>query len=152
MQLSPHFTLHEMCRSQLASRMGLDNTADNAAIENMARLCVHVLEPLRAHFNRPIYPSSGYRSAALNSALGGAARSQHCRGQAVDFDIAAVPHHRVAAWIVANLTFDQLIVEYPQADNDEAGWLHISYVIQGDRKQTLTKTQNGYKRGFPVFW
>ncbi len=152
MNLSPHFTLHEMCRSQLASRMQLDNTPDSVAIENMKWLCERILEPLRAQFCRPIYPSSGYRSAALNRALGGAAGSQHCRGEAVDFGIAHVAHHRVAAWSAENLIFDQLIVEYPQADNEEAGWLHISYVKQGNRKQTLTKTESGYRVGFPLFW
>lgn len=152
MKLSPHFTLSEMCKSQMASRHDICNQPDDAAIDALSRLCAAILEPVRVHFGVPIIPSSGYRSAALNRALGGAPNSQHIKGEAVDFEIAGIAHPIIAAWVRDELDFDQLIVEYPQADNVSAGWLHISYCERCNRRETLTKTQNGYHRGFPLFW
>lgn len=152
MRLSPHFSLHEMCRSQLASRLAIDNRPDAAAVSCMRVLCTQVLEPIRAHVKRPFSPSSGFRCRALNRALGSQDTSQHCLGQAVDVDILDLGRQDLAQWIVASLAFDQLIIEYPQADNVAAGWLHISFVTGGNRNETLTKTPAGYHRGFPAFW
>ena len=152
MKLSPHFTLTEMCKWQLAARRHIANQPDSAAIAAMRHLCAAILEPVRSHFNVPIIPSGGYRSFALNRALGGAADSQHCKGEAVDFEIAGVPHAEIAVWLARELHFDQLIVEYPQADCVSAGWLHVSYAQGRNRRQTLTKTRNGYSLGFPPFW
>ena len=152
MNLSPHFTLTEMCKSQLAIRRRIANHPDAAAIIAMRHLCQAILEPVRAQFGIPIIPSSGYRSPRLNRALGGSRISQHCKGEAVDFEIAGVTQMRLAGWIEANLAYDQLIVEYPKADCVSAGWLHVSYARGRNRKQTLTKTQTGYSPGFPPFW
>ena len=152
MNLSPHFTLTEMCKSQLAIRRRIANQPDAAAIIAMRHLCQAILEPVRAQFGVPIMPSSGYRSLRLNRALGGSRTSQHCKGEAVDFEIAGVTQMRLAGWIEANLAYDQLIVEYPQAECVSAGWLHVSYARDRNRKQTLTKTQTGYSPGFPPFW
>ena len=152
MNLSPHFTLTEMCKSQLAIRRRIANQPHAAAIIAMRHLCQAILEPVRAPFCVPIMPSSGYRSLRLNRALGGSRTSQHCKGEAVDFEIAGVTQMRLAGWIEANLAYDQIIVEYPQAECVSAGWLHVSYARDRNRKQTLTKTQTGYSPGFPPFW
>lgn len=152
MKLSPHFTLDEMCKSQLAVRNNIANQPDASAIAAMQRLAKAILEPVRAHFGAPIIPSSGFRSAALNKVLGGAHHSQHCKGEAVDFEIAGIPHVEIALWILRELDFDQLILEYPQADCVRAGWLHVSYAHGRNRRETLTKIHNGYFSGFPRFW
>lgn len=152
MKLSPHFTLAEMCKSQLASRRGIANQPDAAAIDAMRRLCDAVLEPLRGHFGVPIIPSSGYRSSALNHALRASLNSQHCKREAVDFEIAGITQSQIARWIVQELAFDQFIIEYPQADNVSAGWLHISYCEGRNRTEILTKTRSGHSPGFPPFW
>lgn len=152
MKLSPHFTLTEMCKSQMAVRHHIANQPSAAAIAAMQALCHAILEPVRVHFGVPIIPSSGYRSVALNRALGGSADSQHCRGEAVDFEIAGVPHADIASWMARELDFDQLIMEYPQADNVSAGWLHVSHVVGRNRNETLTKTKAGFTPGFPPFW
>ena len=152
MKLSPHFTSDEMCKSQLAVRNNIANQPDTAAIAAMQRLAEAILEPVRAYVGAPITPSSGFRSAALNKVLGGAYHSQHCKGEAVDFAIAGISHAEIALWIQRELDFDQLIVEYPQADCVRSGWLHVSYAHGRNRKDTLTKTHNGYSSGFPTFW
>ena len=53
MQLSKHFTLKEMTKSMTATRKGIDNTPGPGEIKNLGDLCYEVLEPLRAHFDKP---------------------------------------------------------------------------------------------------
>ena len=65
MQLSKHFTLKEMTKSMTAQRRGIDNTPGAGEIKSLGDLCYEVLEPLRAHFDKPVTITSGYRSEAL---------------------------------------------------------------------------------------
>lgn len=147
MRLSDHFTLGELVRSQLAARRGIDNRPCARDVENLKRLCEGVLEPVRAHFRMPFSPSSGYRSPALNRTLGGSARSQHMRGEAADFGIPGVSNIALAQWIRDSLDFDQLILEYPDADDPHAGWVHCSVTAAGNRGEVLTCTRDGTAPG-----
>jgi len=136
MRLSKNFTLGELTRSQRALRLGMDNTPPDFAIENLQRLVTHVLQPVRDHFGA-VAVSSGYRSAGVNAAEGGALNSQHLLGEAVDFEVPGVPNMDVCEWIRDNLQFDQLIAEYLKKDDPAAGWIHVSY-SQNLRKQVLS--------------
>ncbi|MBH9537889.1 D-Ala-D-Ala carboxypeptidase family metallohydrolase [Novosphingopyxis sp. YJ-S2-01] len=132
MKLSEHFTLAEMTASQVAARQGIDNSAGPDEIAALRRLCERVLEPVRRHFDRPVIISSGYRSPALNRAIGGSAASQHSLGEAADFTIPGVPNIEVARWMETHLNYDQLIYEF-----GPAGWIHVSY-RQPFRNQELS--------------
>ena len=77
MQLSKHFTLREMTNSMTAQRKGIDNTPGPGEIKNLGDLCYEVLEPLRAHFDKAVTITSGYRSEALCEAIGSKKTSQH---------------------------------------------------------------------------
>lgn len=129
MTLTPHFTLAEMTRSATASRKGIRNVPGQAETAALKALCVNVLEPVRAHFGRPVIVTSGYRSPRLNVAVGGSASSQHCRGEAADFTVAGILNMAVCHWIRTNLKFDQLIYEF-----GESGWVHCSWSprLRGD--------------------
>lgn len=147
MRLSPHFTLHELTRSQLAARHGLDNTPDDAAVRALRLLADEILEPVRAAFGRPFSPTSGYRSLALNRRLGSKDSSQHCKGEAVDFEIPGIPNGQVARWVRDHLTFDQLILEFYTPTVPASGWVHCSLKQGGNRRQVLTINQSGVERG-----
>ncbi len=151
MRLSAHFFLHELTRSQLAARHGLENYPDSVVIDNLTALCREALEPLRRHFGRPIHPTSGYRSRAVNRLLGSSDNSQHCRGEAVDFEIAGIANIDVATHIEAHMRFDQLILEYPQANRPQAGWIHLSFTRGRNRRSVLTRLKSGYRQGLPPF-
>ena len=84
MNLSEHFTLEEMLRSETAAKKHIENRINAEEVNNLVRLCEAVLEPLRAHFGQPIRINSGFRCRALNAAVGGAANSYHTKGRAVD--------------------------------------------------------------------
>ena len=131
MQLSPHFTLAEMTQSQTASRRGIRNVPGDAEIRALTLLCEKVLEPVRAHFGKPVIVTSGYRSPRLNTAIGGSANSQHCKGEAADIIIPGVHVLDVAQWIQRNLRYDQLIYEFGR-------WVHVSYRFGRLRNQDLT--------------
>ena len=150
MQLSKHFTLSEMTRSMTAQRKGIDNIPGSAEIKSLGDLCYEVLEPLRAHFDKPVTITSGYRSEALCEAIGSKKTSQHAKGQAVDLEIFGVPNIQTAYWLQNNVDFDQCILEFYKPDDGSAGWIHASYNEQGsNRKQILTFDGKKYSEGLP---
>ena len=132
MKLSKNLSLAEVTKSVTAKRLGIDNTPDEWVTENLKSIAEHVFQPLRNHFGRPIYVSSGYRSADLNRAIGGSIRSQHVEGRALDLDadvFGRVTNSEIFRWILNNITFDQLIWEFGDENNPD--WVHVSYVHDG---------------------
>ncbi len=138
MQLTEHFSLTELTRSNTAARRGLDNTPPDWVVANL-RLVAHALELVRSHYGRPVRVFSGYRSEAVNRAVGGSKTSAHKFGLAADFIIPGVPVVEVCRWIERNVTgFDQLIYEF-----GPGGWVHLGL---GDgrrplRQQSLSATK-----------
>lgn len=111
MNLSTHFTLSELTKSQDAIRRGIDNTPTGSDINNLILVCENILEPVRKHYRIPFSPSSGYRSIALNESVGGGNTSQHCFGQAVDFEVPGISNFELASLVAQNLSLDQLILK-----------------------------------------
>ena len=74
MKLSKNLSL-QSDQSTTAKRLGIDNTPDEWVTET--EKLQSIFQPLRDHFGRPIFVSSGYRSPDLNVAIGGSKRSQH---------------------------------------------------------------------------
>jgi putative chitinase len=155
MQLSEHFKLNEFTKSETAIRKRIDNTPGPAHASNLQKVCEKILEPVRKHYNKPVRINSGYRGAALNAAVGGSSKSQHCNGEAVDFEIDGLPNPDLAKWVSQNCEFDQIILEfYDPKEGPNSGWVHASYSEGKNRKQILTAVSvNGktvYKPGFVV--
>ena len=155
MQLSEHFNLKEFTKSETAIRKRIDNTPNSVHATNLKAVCEKILEPVRNHFQKPVRINSGYRGPALNSAVGGSSKSQHCNGEAVDFEIDGLANPELAKWVAANCEFDQIILEfYDPKEGPNSGWVHASYSAGKNRKQKLTAvTENGktvYKPGFVV--
>jgi hypothetical protein len=154
--LSQHFSLKEMTRSETATRKGIDNTPNATHLANLQLLCQNILEPVRNHFKKPIQINSAYRGPKLNAAVGGSAKSQHCNGEAVDFEIDGMSNYELAKWVAQNLNFDQIILEfYDPKEGPNSGWVHCSYSSSGkQRKSILTATKvkgkTVYKPGFVV--
>lgn len=145
MQISEHFTLAELTRSQTAQRKGIGNMPTPEHVRNLELLCKEVLEPLRKLYGKPIRISSGYRSAALNKLVGGSAASHHCSGMAVDIDQgSAAENMRIFNLLKAYGTFTQLIFEFGTL---EAGpdWVHVSYESDDLKREILRALKNGNK-------
>lgn len=143
--LSRSFHLSEFVKSDTALRLGLDNTPGPREIEALRLLCVHVLQPVRDYFARPVIMSSGYRGPALNRAVRGSPTSQHCKGEAGDFEIPGLSNYEVARWMERNLNYDQLILEFYTRGQPNSGWIHASYRAGRLRNQELTAVSTGGK-------
>jgi len=87
MKLSNNFSLSEFTDSNTAERRGIDNSPTAEHIHNMVALCENVLQPLRERIGKSIRVSSGYRSEALNDAIGGSKTSEHSKGMAADIKL-----------------------------------------------------------------
>ena len=148
MNLSRNFTLEEMEKSSTGIRLGIKNKAGAGEIKNLGDLCYEVLEPVRAKFDKPVTITSGYRSPELSEAIGSKATSQHCSGEAVDFEIAGVSNLQVALWLTNNVNFDQCILEFWTGEAS-SGWIHVSYKDGSNRKQVLTYDGKSYTNGLP---
>jgi zinc D-Ala-D-Ala carboxypeptidase len=142
-KLSEHFSLSEMIESQEGARRGLDNTPSAAVIDNLLRVC-GVLESIRAATDRPVRVSSGYRSPAINAAVGGAAKSMHVEGLAADINVPGMTPKELATLIAGlKLPLDQIILEYDS-------WVHIGLTKRTDapRHELLTiRKGTGYLQG-----
>jgi zinc D-Ala-D-Ala carboxypeptidase len=133
MQLSEHFTLEELTRSEVAERKGLDNTPNASEIANLTRLAA-LLEEVRSLLNKPIMLNSGFRSKAVNDSVGSKDSSQHRIGCAADIRVPGMtPKQVVEAVIASDIGYDQIIEEF-------SSWTHISVpntIETKPRKQAL---------------
>lgn len=140
-QLTTNFSLHELTKSETALRMGFDNTPGEAETEALRLLCEKVLQPVRDHFGKGVKVNSGYRSPESNAAVGGSKTSDHCKGQAADIEIPGVANADLAQWIMDNLDYTQLILEFYTPGIPDSGWVHVSYDPNNLKKQELTATK-----------
>lgn len=82
-QISPHFFLSELIRSDTARAQGLYQVPTPIVVERLRELCVDLLEPIRAEVG-PLRVTSGYRRPGVNAAVGGSSTSAHLTGWAAD--------------------------------------------------------------------
>jgi hypothetical protein len=131
MNLTEHFTLEELTHTD---HRELDNTPNDAELENLKRLA-EFLEDLKVVLGgKPIMVNSAFRSKAVNDAVGSKDTSQHRIGCAADIRVPSMtPDQVVKAVIASDLGFDQVIREFDR-------WTHISVPNQAGgspRKQAL---------------
>lgn len=133
-QITKHFSLAELTRSQTAIRHGIQNVPDAESLRNLHRLA-ELLEQVRSALGNPVHVLSGYRSPVINKLVGGSPTSQHRYGLAADFVAPAFgsPYEIVKKLEKAGIKFDQIIHEFGQ-------WVHIG-IAQDEgknRQQVLT--------------
>ena len=147
MNLSYHLTLEEATKSATAIRKGIFNLPVDEHLAALVNAANKVFEPIRNYFNVPIGISSGYRSDALNEAIGGSKRSQHSKGEALDIDAdiyGGITNKQIFDFVKDNLEFDQLIWEF--GTDNEPNWVHVSIKHFGEqRKQILRASRVGGK-------
>ena len=135
--ISKNFTLEELCASETAKAKDIRNNPGQTDIINLCALVHNVLQPLRNWWGRPIKIGSGFRSLALNNAVGGVRNSQHMRGEAADLCIDGdlKQGREWFNWIKNHCDFDQLIWEH---NAKGSYWVHVSYRADGkNRKQVI---------------
>lgn len=125
MKLTPHFSLAELTASSTARRLGLDNTPTPEALQRLT-LTAAMLERVRAHLSVPVIVTSGYRSRAVNTAVGGVTSSDHATGSAADIVAPkfGAPHAvaKALAPHISALGIGQIIYESVGGKQ----WVHLS--------------------------
>lgn len=155
--LSPHFCLLEFTESLTASKYGIDNTPPPEVTDNLRRLCLGTLEPLREALGLPVIITSGYRCKALNDIISHHSnRSQHMKGQAADFYVGWSAPLGGRGQAVDNkpssrerlIKAFRLILTSEEIDYDQLilypTFIHVSYVSQNlNRHCIMTAEGNG---------
>ena len=139
MNLSPHFTLEELTHSNIAARLGIDNTPTVEVIDNLKFLAER-LENVRSILCCPMLINSGFRSHVLNDHLGSKRTSQHITGNAVDFIAPSFgnPESIVKAIVESDIEYDQVILEFNK-------WVHLSFTKSTPRKKSLIIDKKGVR-------
>ena len=137
--ISEHISYKEGVYSTTALRRDIDNTPNDEQLKNMETLAEKIFEPLRKYVSGPIKINSFFRSAKLNTAIGGSTTSQHCKGQAMDIDdtFGKATNAEMYHYIKENLDFDQMIWEF--GDDDNPNWVHVSYVSPEKNRKVCLK-------------
>ena len=133
-----YFTIKELTRSATANSQGIDNTPTPEIRAKLETLITGCLDPIRHIYGHPIIVSSGYRSQALNAAVGGVANSQHTKGEAAD--LVPASGGSLAGIFRAAVQFgnyDQLIIE----QSGKSKWVHVSYT--GTPRRRILAYKNG---------
>jgi hypothetical protein len=129
-QLTPNFTLEELTHTDHREFDNIPTTAEKCiidgkevlvnAVANLPRLA-NFLEQLKIILGgKPIMVNSGFRSEAVNNAVGSSNKSDHRRGCAADIRVPGMtPDEVVKAIIASNLQYQQVIREFDR-------WTHVS--------------------------
>lgn len=138
-RISSRISYKEGVYSITADRKGIENIPNEKQLANMKMIAEKVFEPLRTWVSGPIKVNSFFRSVKLNRAIGGSAKSQHCKGQAIDIDdtFGQVSNAEMYRWIKENLNFDQMIWEF--GDDKNPNWVHVSYVSEDENRNRCLK-------------
>ena len=142
MQLTDHFTLHELTHSDTATRLDIDNTPNDVQLANLMKLA-EGLELVRTKLNgHAIRVSSGFRSMDLNRALRSKDTSYHTYGLAADFSCPGFGdvHDVMRTLVRSSIEFDQLILEF-------GIWIHVAFPKGTDkpRRQMLSIGKSGVR-------
>ena len=137
-----YFSIKELCHSDTAIELGIDNTPNHEIKEHLIQLVEELLDPLRDAWGSGIKVSSGYRCAKLNRALKGSSHtSAHLIGFAADLvpcngDITGFKRFTVKWLKDTNAPFDQCLCE---TNGRGSQWVHIALYNQSmkQRKQIL---------------
>jgi zinc D-Ala-D-Ala carboxypeptidase len=142
MKLSRHFTLAEFTRSAAATRLGLENTPNDAELANLYLLALTLEGVRKVMGHQPIIITSGFRSRRVNAAVGGSPHSAHCQGLAADFVCPAfgTPLQVCQAIAESFVSFDQLI-------HEKGRWVHLGLSASTPRLQRLTFDGRTYQPG-----
>jgi len=141
MRLSEHFTLDELT----VTSTGLPNNPDRRSLVGLTRLCYVLLEPIRELAAGSVHVNSGYRSEAVNRAVGGSETSRHRSGAAADIwwkddvyvSMADLCQYSFDAF---PLDFDQIIHYPPEFHRTERLHVGLALIGQDPRREVLICT------------
>lgn len=132
-----NFTIGELAHSSTAQKLGIENNPP-ANIRTHLTETITLLESIRNEWGKyceennlgspAITISSGYRSPALNKAVGGVKNSSHMMGYAADIVPANgkqdnFEHFMSEVFAKKGYAYDQIIIERSK----NSRWVHVGY-------------------------
>ena len=134
-----YFSIKELTKSETATKKGIDNTPNAGQVKNLETLINNLLDPIREQWGAAIYVTSGFRSIALNKAVGGVPNSHHLGGYAADLNVKSQAGNKALFEMIrrSKLKWTQLISE--KTTSQGCMWVHISYVPSNLKNQVLWK-------------
>lgn len=137
-----YFTIEELCQSETADKLKIDNTPSEEIIEHLTLLINCLLDPLREAWGSAIIINSGYRCPILNKAVGGSKTSSHMSGWSVDMrpkNGKMDEFKRFVVDFIKTRFWDQCILE--KSGNVE--WIHLSlYNNSGKQRKMIFSIEN----------
>lgn len=148
--ITKNFSYEELVHSNTAKAKKIDNTPSPRHKQNLIDSCINLWQPARDILGKPMKVSSGYRSPALNKAVGGSSTSAHSYGFAIDFtapefgNTKDIVRKLVEEFNKRGIKWDQIILEFPSSPNS---WVHLGWKNGAgqQRKQILTAVKKGGK-------
>ena len=132
-----YFTIEELCQSETADKLNIDNTPTEEIKEHLILLVECLLDPLREEWGSPIIVNSGYRCPVLNKAVGGSKTSTHMSGWSADIRPKNGKMKEFKTFVVEFIKtriWDQLILE----TSGSTEWIHISlYNNSGKQRKQI---------------
>lgn len=125
-QFTKNFSYDELIASATAKRLGLDNTPNEQEKEKLRKLAEDVLQPIRDAWRSPIVVNSGFRSEAVNKAVGGSKTSQHRLGEAADISIGGKERNKKLFNFINKLIQKGTIKVGQLIDEYNYSWIHVS--------------------------
>ena len=120
-----YFTIEELCKSETAERLKINNNPTEEIINHLELLIECLLDPIREAWGSAIIVNSGYRCEELNKVVGGSKTSVHKLGWSADIRPKNGKMKEFKEFIVEFIKtriWDQCILE--KSGNTE--WVHIS--------------------------
>ena len=125
-QFTKNFSYDELIASATAKRLGIDNTPTHEEKEKLRQLAEAILQPIRDAWRAPIVVNSGYRSEALNKAVGGVSNSQHRLGEAADIKVGGKERNKKLFNFIYKLISQGKIKVGQLIDEYNYQWIHVS--------------------------
>ena len=139
MLLTPHFSLEELTTTT-NKKYKEKNLEDGKKKLGKLYMLAGFAERVREIVGKPLIITSGYRCKELNQEIGGAKKSQHVLGEAIDFVVKGMTTSQIACKLVSSdLKFEQLIFEHSNGKT----WIHIAI---GSKKEIYKYENNVYVR------
>lgn len=136
-QFTKNFSYDELIASATAKRLRLDNTPTLEEKEKLRQLAEDILQPIRDAWKSPIVVTSGYRSEAVNKAVGGVSNSQHRLGEAADIKVGGKDRNRKLFNFIYKLINQGKIKVGQLIDEYSYSWIHISLPRKGKENNQI---------------
>lgn len=134
-----NFQYWEFISSESAVRHNVKNIPSEAQWQAIELLCQKILQPCRDKFGE-LKISSGYRNPILSALVGSSTSSNHCKGEAADFEAVSpdVTNFMLLEYIAKNLQYHEMIAEF-FGEDPHAGWVHVAFRANSKAKNLKLK-------------